>query len=227
MTFRESEATAHDPSFSASSLSNVAIHISRSQFFLPFRSTTVPQKRYQLNICGGYIRRAWRVFHRLRVYTFARVVRGYIRFPAVRCLTYVGTARSYYSMRGAAGEGSKARRQVGWNVSAARVAWHVEKKIGSRALLTGASMRLFDTSSDKRPPYYLPIVVVVVVSGGNDGSGGDGGISLSRKVPTDRFLEFSLHVQQSEEFEREINFIRYFALDIFPHLCHADVCTAT
>lgn len=59
--------------------------------------------------------------------------RRYVRFP-VSCLTYVGTARSYYSVHGAAGEeveGMKAGRLE--CVSSQRGVAHVKKKIESRA----------------------------------------------------------------------------------------------
>lgn len=116
-------------------------------------------------------------------------------------------------MRGAASEGVEGTKTG--RLECVSVAWHVEKKIGSRAAngCLDALIWHFERQTATLLPSHRRRVVVVVVSGG--------GISLSWKVPTDRFLEFSLRVQQSEEFERKINFIRYFAPDIFSHLRHA------
>jgi len=87
--------------------------------------------------------------------THARVARDYICL-LVFWLTYVVTVRSYFSVRGAAGEEVEGK-SVGM---CQQPVWRgTLRKRSGRTLLTGASMRLFDTSSDKRPPYYLPIVV--------------------------------------------------------------------
>lgn len=136
--------------------------------------------------------------------------------PLLFLLTYIATARTGLIILCVAprakGE-SGTRRQVGGMCQ--HPMWHgALRKRSGRAPLTGASMRLFDTSSDKRPPYYLPIV-----SSSSSSSSSTVSVAFSHRggFAADQFLEFFLR-GVCEEFVRKINFIRYFlyAADIFP-----------
>lgn len=150
----DSEAT--DRSFHAPSLPSVAIRISFAILSPPFEST-VSQKRYQLNICGGYIRASVaRSFPRPGMYiavcTSSSWIRSRFLFNIRR--NCPGLIILCVAPQGEGVEGTKTGRLECVSSQCGTL-----RKRSGRALLTGASMRLFDTSSDKRPPYYLPIAV--------------------------------------------------------------------
>lgn len=150
--YPESKVTAHDRKASTLRVCLASQFAFRSQFFLSFDG--IARKISTEYICG-YTRRACGVFLGSgkcmpAVHPRCSWIHSLPRFLFnIRRNCPVLLFRTWYC-------GRRGRRQVGWNVSAASVAL---RKRSGRALLTGASMRLFDTSSDKRPPYYLPIVV--------------------------------------------------------------------